>query len=170
MKPFLARAFVPLAMTLSYLFVLAFFFAQVEIQIEGAAGWAANLPTWRVEGNRLLDWFWGGRAMTGYHAWMFTFMALVFHLPHVLLHRWSFRIELRILGLLGLFWVIEDWLWFAMNPAFGLERFVPQFVPWHKHWLGPVPSDYWVFGGVGLPLLIASYVLEKDSAPTRRAE
>lgn len=24
-------------------------FAQVEIQIEGAAGWAKNLPTWRID-------------------------------------------------------------------------------------------------------------------------
>ena len=169
MKRF-ARALAPLTMTLGYVCLLAFFFAQVEIQVEGAAGWAANLPTWRVEEHTLLDWFWGGRAMTGYHAWTFSFMALAFHLPPVLLHRWCLSIELRILGSLPLFWVIEDWLWFAMNPAFGLQRFVPQFVPWHKHWLGPAPSDYWVFGGIGLSLLIASYVLEKDSAPTRRAE
>jgi hypothetical protein len=29
--------------------LLAFFFAKVEIEIEGPAGWAAKLPTWRVE-------------------------------------------------------------------------------------------------------------------------
>jgi len=32
-----------------WLVVLAFFFAKVEIHIEGRNGWAANLPTWRIE-------------------------------------------------------------------------------------------------------------------------
>ncbi|HQT82510.1 MAG TPA: hypothetical protein PLQ34_10140, partial [Ferrovaceae bacterium] len=41
-------------------FILATFFSQVEINIEGGAGWAANLPTWRIEQHWLLDWFWGG--------------------------------------------------------------------------------------------------------------
>src|SRR6185295_3804223 len=121
---------------LLYVVLLALFFAQVEIQVEGASGWAASLPTWRIERHWLLDWFWGGRPLTGYHAWVFSFMALVFHLPAVLLQRWSWRIELRILGALALFWIIEDWLWFVMNPAFGLARFAPQFVPWHKNWFG----------------------------------
>jgi len=54
-------------------------FAEVEIQIEGAAGWASSL---RLEDRDhwLLDLFWGGRPMTGYHAWVFSFMFLAFHL------------------------------------------------------------------------------------------
>ena len=139
-------------MTIAYVLLLALFFAKVEIQIEGAGGWAANLPTWRIEQHPLLDWFWGGRPMTGYHAWMFSFMALAFHLPVVVLHRWRVWIEARILGALGLFWMMEDWLWFVLNPAYGLSRFKPGLVPWHKHWLGSVPADYWMFGLVGLAL------------------
>lgn len=142
---------------LLYVGLLAFFFAQVEIQIEGANGWAASLPTWRIDGHWLLDWFWGGRPLTGYHAWAFSFMALVFHLPVVLRWQWSWRIELRILGALALFWIIEDWLWFVLNPAFGITRFAPEFVPWHKRWIGPLPVDYWVSAGVGLALLAGSF-------------
>ena len=67
-----------LLLTLVWVALLALFFAEVEIQIEGAAGWAANLPTWRIEQHWLLDIFWGGRPMTGYHAWVFSFMALIF--------------------------------------------------------------------------------------------
>ena len=37
--------------------VLAYAFANVEIQIEGSAGWAINLPTWRIEKHWLLDIF-----------------------------------------------------------------------------------------------------------------
>src|SRR5450830_1433060 len=73
------------ALLLGFVLLLAFFFAKVEIQIEGAEGWAVNLPTWRIEQHLLLTLFWGGRAMTGYHAWMFTFIALIFHLPLVMI-------------------------------------------------------------------------------------
>ena len=71
--------------------IMALFLAQVEIQIEGGAGWATSLPTWRIEQHWLLDIFWGGRAMTGYHAWMFPFIAMVFHLPLFFMQRWSRR-------------------------------------------------------------------------------
>ena len=71
--------------------LLGFFFAQVEIQIEGAAGWAANLPTWRIEQHWLLDIFWGGRPLTGYHAWVFSFIALFFHFPSIFMQQWSWR-------------------------------------------------------------------------------
>lgn len=155
---------------IAYALLLAFFFAKVEIQIEGAAGWAADLPTWRIEKHWLLDWFWGGRPMTGYHAWVFSFMVLAFHLPCVLLGRWSWAIEGRVLGALALFWIAEDWLWFAMNDAYGIDRFAPQFVPWHKRWLLGVPTDYLVMGVIGIGLLIWSYLFavreaEKTPAP-----
>ncbi len=70
-------------LTIAWTLLLAYFFANVEIQIEGAAGWAADLPTWRIERHWLLDLFWGGRAMTGYHAWVFPCVALFFHFPLV---------------------------------------------------------------------------------------
>ncbi len=54
--------------SIGWVCLLAFFFAEVEIQIKGAQGWAAGLPTWRIEQHWLLDIFWGGRPMTGYHA------------------------------------------------------------------------------------------------------
>lgn len=139
---------------LLWISLLGLFFAMVEIQIEGGAGWAAGLPTWRVENHWLLDIFWGGRPLTGYHAWVFSFMALVFHLPIFISGQWSIKLEARIIGSVMLFWIIEDFLWFALNPAFGLAKFEPQFVPWHKHWLGVVPTDYATFG-VGAILLIA---------------
>ena len=84
-----------LLLTLAWVVLLSFFFAQTEIQIEGAAGWAANLPTWRIEHHWLLDIFWGGRAMTGYHAWIFPCIALFFHFPLFFLPRWSWRVELQ---------------------------------------------------------------------------
>ncbi|MGZ8294501.1 MAG: hypothetical protein ACXWVG_15775 [Telluria sp.] len=134
--------------TLFFVVVLAFFFAKVEIQIEGDAGWAAALPTWRVEKHWLLDIFWGGRAMTGYHAWVMSFIALLFHLPAPFMWQWSWQLEARVLASLMVFWIVEDFLWFLLNPAFGFKRFRRQHVPWHKHWIAGAPADYWVFAGV----------------------
>ncbi len=56
-----------------------------------------------------------------------------------------------------LFWIVEDFLWFALNPAYGLAKFNPQSIPWHKHWLLGVPVDYLVFTIVGGMLLVWSF-------------
>ena len=164
MKPRHTQNFVHFFALLVFVCVLGFFFAEVEIQIEGAAGWAASLPTWRIEEHWLLDLFWGGRPMTGYHAWVFSFMALIFHLPPVLFGAWSWRIEARILGSLALFWIIEDFLWFVLNPHFGFAKFTPQFVPWHKHWFLGMPTDYLSFSVVGILMLALSYFRARERA------
>jgi hypothetical protein len=138
---------------IGWIALLGLFFAMTEIQIEGPNGWACALPTWRIEKHWLLDIFWGGRPMTGYHAWVFSFMFLVFHLPHVFSWTCTWRLEARCLGSLMLFWIIEDFLWFVFNPCYGLARFSPEFIPWHKHWIIGMPTDYAVFIFVGSLLL-----------------
>jgi hypothetical protein len=140
--------------------LLGYFFAQTEIQIEGGAGWAANLPTWRIENHWLLDVFWGGRAMTGYHAWIFPFITMFFHFPLFFIDRWSWRAELRVIACIMLFWIVEDFLWFVLNPAYGLARFHAAAVPWHKHWVWGAPVDYWFFGC----LLVALLWLSRDKS------
>ncbi len=142
---------------LAWIALLGLFFAMTEIQIEGAHGWAASLPTWRIEKHWLLDIFWGGRAMTGYHAWVFPFMFLAFHLPLAVNGTVSWRLEARCIGSLMLFWIVEDFLWFVLNPAYGLAKFNPQSIPWHRHWLIGVPVDYLVFTLVGGLLLVWSF-------------
>ena len=144
-------------LTVLWVALLAFFFAKVEIQIEGPAGWAAALPTWRIEQHWLLDIFWGGRPLTGYHAWIFSFMVLVFHYPAFFFQTWSWRLEARALASIMQFWVTEDFLWFVLNPAFGLERFSPQNIPWQKHWWWVAPTDYWTFSAVAIFLFWCSF-------------
>ena len=148
-----------IAAFIAWIIFCAWLFARVEIEIEGPAGWAANLPTWRVEEHPLLDWFWGSRAMTGYHAWMFSFMLAIFHLPVFVFGTVSWKIEARIFGGLMVFWILEDFLWFVLNPAFGLARFSPEHVPWHKRWAWRVPADYIVFLAVGGSLIMCSFLL-----------
>ena len=124
--------------------LLAIFFSQVEIQIEGSAGWGANLPTWRIEKHWLLDLFWGGRAMTGYHAWVFPFIAMFFHFPFFFTQTWTLKLQARVIACIIEFWILEDFLWFVMNPAYGLSRFNPEIVNWHHHWMWGTPIDYWI--------------------------
>ena len=101
--------------------------------------------------------------MTGYHAWVFPFIALAFHVPGFVSGRWSWRIEARIVGMIMLFWVIEDVLWFAFNPAFGWNKFSSAHIPWHKHWWNGLPVDYWISTTIGTVLLVWSYRAKKQT-------
>lgn len=148
------------ATLLLWVTLLGAVFANVEIQIEGGAGWAASLPTWRVDGS-WLNRLWANKTITGYHVWVFTFMALVFHLPQVMRDAFSLRLEARIVGCIMVFWIVEDFLWFVFNPAFGIARFDRRFIPWHRHWLLGVPVDYVVSLGIGLALVAWSYRRKK---------
>jgi hypothetical protein len=152
------RARVHAAVLLVAVAILALFFANVEIQIEGANGWASALPvTFRIEKHWLLDIFWGGRPMTGYHAWVFPFMALAFHFPMAWNLEWTPRLEARAIACISIFWIIEDALWFILNPAFGWSKLDPAHVPWHIHWFLGVPTDYVTFTGVALLLYAWSW-------------
>jgi hypothetical protein len=134
-------------------------FAQLEIEIEGPAGWASRLPTWRLE-NGLTRRFLGARAVTGYHLFIHIFVLLLAHLPFALsLVPFTLSAELRILSFLVLFWLVEDFLWFVLNPAFGLKRFRREEIWWHApNWWWIMPRDYWIFGPIGVLLYILSWI------------
>jgi hypothetical protein len=148
---------IAMATTISFVMLLGFFFAKLEIAIEGEDGWAASLPTWRIESHWALDWFWGGREMTGYHAWAFSLIALFFHFPLAFSAELSWGGEARVLACIMLFWVTEDFLWFVLNPAFGLARFTKLHAHWHKNWVAGAPVEYWIFTPIGLALMGVSY-------------
>ena len=133
-------------------------FALVEIQIEGPHGWASRLPTWRYERpwtRRLL----GARAITGYHLYVHLFVLLLAHLPYLLdLVEPSVAAELRVLAFLVLFWILQDFLWFVLNPAYGIGRFHPRYAWWHApNWWWIMPRDYWLFMPLGLVLYALSW-------------
>jgi hypothetical protein len=145
---------------LLFLFMTALLFALVEIQIEGPNGWASALPTWRVE-TRWSRWLLGNRTVTGYHLFFHLFVLSLLHLPYALdALDFSLAVELRILAFALLFWVLEDFLWFVFNPAFGLRAFRPEYAWWHaRDWWWIMPRDYWLFTPVGLGFYAVSYVL-----------
>ena len=145
-------------MFLLIVLILSFCFAKLEIQIEGNAGWAKNLPTWRIEDHFLLKIFWGGRPLTGYHFWAMIFIFFAFHLPLAFIDVIDLKIEARIIGGFILFWALEDFLWFIMNPDFGLKKFQKKNIPWHPRWFLGLPVDYWLFFPLSLILIYYSFI------------
>lgn len=137
-----------LLLQLGAICLTAILLAYWEVQIEGPRGWAQGLPTWRSERpwvTRLL----GGRPLTGYHLAMVLTILSLLHLPLTVVG-WSVRTEASILGAFILLLTLEDFLWFVLNPAWGLRRFRPGAIWWHPGWLLGLPSFYWVtlfFGG-----------------------
>ncbi len=121
--------------------LLAFFLAKLEINIEGQSGWAKNLPTWRIK-NKLTKFFLGETPLTGYHTWLFGMMFVLYHFPFVVGVDWSLQLELQFIAAFLFFSVTEDFLWFILNPNFGIKKFRKNYVPWHKIWIGPIPRNY----------------------------
>jgi hypothetical protein len=133
-------------------------FALLEIQIEGGRGRAAGLPAWRYE-NRWTRVVLGGRAITGYHVYFHLLVIILTHLPFALaIAPFSWPAELRIVGFVILFWLLEDFLWFVLNRRWGLRRFRPEHIPWHApNWWWIMPRDYWIFGPLGVALYALSF-------------
>lgn len=75
------------------------------------------------------------------------------HLPYALgfaVPSWT--AEARIAA----FWILEDYLWFVFNPAFGASRFRREHIWWHAPaWWWIMPREYWV----GAPVALALYLL-----------
>jgi hypothetical protein len=140
-----------------YIFILAMVLAILEIQIEGEAGWAKDLPTWRPKGTWYVKFYeklMSGREFTGYHLTMFTLVFLIFHLPYVFGLPFNLTDELRTLSFFFIFVILWDFLWFVLNPHYPLSKFKKEHIWWHKSWFLGAPVDY--YGGIILSLLIVT--------------
>jgi hypothetical protein len=135
----------------AFAILIAVVMALFEIQVEGAHGWAANLPTWRLNVHLPLLGFWAdsrGKPLTGYHVY---FQLLTFLLPHYLFlfSKWSFKKELKLIAFYVFFSTFEGLLWFILNPAWGWSKF--RFgIPWYREaWFLGLPAEYWLRFGAG---------------------
>ncbi|UCD09418.1 MAG: hypothetical protein JSU79_01900 [Dehalococcoidales bacterium] len=125
---------------LVFIVFMAFILALWEIQIEGKDGWAANSPGWRIEQGWPVKLA-GGRPVTGYHFYMTIFMIAIVHLP-AFFTQWTWQLECLLLGFYMGMMVTEDFLWFVLNPHYGIKNFRKDKIWWHKQWLGPIPTLY----------------------------
>jgi len=141
------------------LFVWAFGLAGIEVEIEGGYGWAERMPTWYLKRGavgRIYGTVMGHRPLTGYHVFVFIMPVVLLNLPFVYGVDWSLAGELRVFATYFALAVVWDYLWFVLNPAWGIRRFHPDHIWWHKPtWWWIMPRDYWVFTLIGL----ATYLL-----------
>lgn len=121
-----------------YFFVIALALAHLEIQIEGAHGWAEKLPTWRWDGPRVRRWL--GKPVTGYHVCLVTCILLFLHVPQ--LYGGSWERESDLLTLFFFLAVTWDFLWFVLNPHYGVARFRKGEIWWYPGWALGVPLTY----------------------------
>jgi len=140
-----------------YIFLLALILAILEVQIEGAHGWAKNLPTWRANPQKwyakIYTKIMGGKEMTGYHLALFSMIFILFHFPYASGLNWTISNEISTIIFFLFFIVVEDYLWFVVNPHFTVKNFKINHLFWHKKWLLKLPRDYWT--AVLLSLILA---------------
>ena len=131
----------------SYLFLFCLWLAIFEIQIEGKDGWATKLPTWRPGQDkwyaRIYSAAMGGKEMTGYHILVFGFVLIFLHYPYFAGQDWNYFLEARTIALFFLTVITWDFLWFVLNPYYGIRRFKPEYIWWHKKWFLFLPRTYY---------------------------
>ena len=125
--------------------------AIIEIEIEGRRGWSEGTETWyRFTGTaaRIYMVFTGGKPLTGYHLAMNVVNITAFWY-------WTRSLGATLTAWI-LFAVIEDFLWFVANPAFGVRKFTAEAIWWHrKAWWLIAPREYFLMGGLAVGLYLA---------------
>jgi len=137
-----------------YIVISALVLAALEIQIEGKYGWASKLPAFRIK-NKIM----GAKPLTGYHLFFLLFTLIIFHFPLFFVSQWNYQNELLVFGTWILIWTLEDFLWFTINPYFGLKKFNNKNPDlwWHKSWFWGLPSFYWYSFPIGIIFIIFSF-------------
>jgi hypothetical protein len=136
---------------LTFMIFLALILAWWEIQIEGKDGWAAKSPGWKIEKGWLIR-LTKGMPITGYHVFMTIFMISIVHLP-LFFTSWSWRLESLLIGFYVGMVLVDDFLWFVLNPYYGFINFRKGKFWWHKQWWGPVPAMYWFLAVLAVALI-----------------
>src|SRR3989344_3965692 len=98
---------------LIYILLIFVSIAFWEAYIEGKNGWASKSVGWRMKKD-----LWFIKGITAYHFWAWVIMIPMFLALPLVIYGWN----LRLFGILlsGYFFgaILEDFLWFVINPAF----------------------------------------------------
>lgn len=111
----------------------ALLWSRLEIEVEGDAGWAANLPTSRV----------GVGIFTWYHAYMNTLVVGTLGAYQ----NWDL---VSTVHAAASFFLVEDTAWFLLNPYYGVQKYRRSQVWWHsgQPWVLGVPLHNFALAGV----------------------
>ena len=151
---------------------LALWFALIEIEIEGRHGWALRLPTWvrtRGPAGRIYGASSGGMPLTGYHLFMASLPLVILQLPFGYGEDWTIAAEVMVLATYMAFAIGWDYLWFILNPAYGLARFRRGQVWWYSGpWIGRLPFEY--YAAIALSFGVAAIAWAAGRGPRAMAE
>jgi hypothetical protein len=131
----------PYVLKYFFLFFIIFTLSSLEVQTEGKNGWNKNLPTWRIK-STIYTFIMGGKELTGYIFYMLIFIILFLHFPFFAGVEWTIAAELETIMIFFLFSVFWDFLWFVLNPFYGISKLKKKYVWWHKKWIGNIPFEY----------------------------
>lgn len=132
---------IPLLQKYIFLFLIILALSALEVQIEGKDGWNKKLPTWRRR-SKIYSFFMGGKELTGYLFYMLIFIILFLHFPFFSGVAWTIQGEIEVIFLFFLFSVFWDFLWFVLNPYYGIRKLKKNYVWWHQKWIWNIPVDY----------------------------
>jgi len=120
-----------------FFLLLGTLWAALEVQIEGKNGWAAKIPTTSFFGSHF----------TWYHVIMnLMIFVLVFQ---VVSFSWALPFWLASL------FFIEDYMWFMINPEYGISKYSAENIPWHT-WVLYMPVGNWI----SIMIMVISSVLQ----------
>jgi hypothetical protein len=124
-----------------FVFIFSVIYSLMEIEIEGEHGWCEKLPTAKK--------FY--KDFTFYHILMNTLIIMTF--IRLYINKGLFITLFYTTS----FFLIEDFLWFVLNPCFTLKKYTKENIPWHKEWFMGIPSVNFV----GLGILFLSILISK---------
>ncbi len=136
-------------------FFCAYCAAMFEIQVEGKDGWAKNLPAWKVH-NRVTRILFGRQPLTGYHFWFVMTLLCFLQAPFFVGIQFSIWLELQIIAIFWFAVLVEDFLWFVLNPYFGIRKFKKGKIEWHESWFLGVPKIYFNYLLITTVLILVS--------------
>ena len=133
---------------IAFIAIYAFLYALLEIEIEGAHGWAKNLPTVKVMGK-----------FTMYHVLMNLTVLLTIVAVVGQKYPPSYIVFFTVAWLL-----LEDIFWFILNPYYTVALYSKQHIPWHANqpWLLGSPLHNYL--GAAIMLALIAFTGNKELA------
>ena len=135
-----------------FIFVYGFLWALTMVNAEGLVGWGGVSPAWKLDTRRWYSFlFWPfaqGRPVNFLPVSAIMTFTVSFLLPVI----WNINKNIpftlinfgELVSYFIIFAILEDFIWFLINPYYGLRKFNKQIVTWHPRWLGFLPTDYWI--------------------------
>ena len=111
-----------------YTIIYATLYSILEIEIEGKDGWAINLPTFKINSGIFTNF-------TFYHIVMNIIVIGTNMYPIYLLKgvdETYIDIFLQSIYMITLWFFIEDFEWFILNPHYTIKNYGPN-IPWHSN-------------------------------------